>query len=215
MTNKFDLIIYGATGFTGKLVCDYIASHKDASNLKWAIAGRNKEKLDEIGKKYSVDTIIADSFDLESLNQMCLQTKAVLSTVGPYLIYGENLLYSCIENHTHYLDLTGEPEYVTTMHKKYRQAAEENNSIIIHCCGFESMPADIGAFETVKLMNSDKKDLTFYLKTKGQISGGTWASFLNSVSNTRSSVIQSKSKKKSKKYSIANDLRGGHSFFQL
>ena len=199
MKAKYDLIIFGASGFTGKLISDYIASHKDTSALKWAIAGRNKEKLNQISDKYSVDRIIADSFDLNSLDAMCKKTKLVITTVGPYSLYGENLICACIQNGTHYLDLTGEPEFVTSISKKYKHLAKEKGSIVIHCCGLESIPADIGAFETVKLMEEEKKDLTFYLKTKGQISGGTWASFLNSISNPKASLIQSRTKSKRKK----------------
>ena len=194
MNREYDLIIFGASGFTGKLISSYIASHKDTPNIKWAIAGRDRNKVTEIAEKYSVDAIIADSFDLESLDSMSKKTKLVITTVGPYSIYGENLIYSCIQNGTHCLDLTGEPDFVTSISKKYKHLATENNSIIIHCCGLESIPADIGAYETVKLMDGEKKDLTFYLKTKGQISGGTWASFLNSISNPKTSIIQSKSK---------------------
>ena len=194
MNREYDLIIFGASGFTGRLISSYIASHKDTPNIKWAIAGRDRDKVTKIAEKYLVDAIIADSFDLESLDSMCKKTKLVITTVGPYSIYGENLVYSCIQNGTHCLDLTGEPDFVTSISKKYKHLATENNSIIIHCCGLESIPADIGAYETVKLMEGERKDLTFYLKTKGQISGGTWASFLNSISNPKTSIIQSKSK---------------------
>ena len=118
MKKDFDLIVFGATGFTGRLVCKYLSKHRDTSNLKWAIAGRDVKKLSIISKEYSVDYIVADSFDLDSLDNLCSKGNLIISTVGPYLIYGENLILSCIKNKSHYLDLTGEPEFVLNMQKK-------------------------------------------------------------------------------------------------
>ena len=204
-SRKYDIIIFGASGFTGKLVCEYFFKSNDATNITWAIAGRDENKLKEVSKKYNVDYFLADSFDLNSLNHICSLSKLIISTVGPYMIYGENLLYACIENSTHYLDLTGEPQFVTNMYKKYRYKAIKNKSIVIHCCGFESIPADIGVNETLKHFNEDNIDITFYLKTKGSISGGTWASFLNSISKPESLAmkrIKSKTKKQISKQKI-------------
>ena len=204
-SRKFDIIIFGASGFTGKLVCEYFFKSNDAKNITWAIAGRDENKLEEVSKKYNVDYFLADSFDLDSLSHICSLSKLIISTVGPYMIYGENLLYACIENSTHYLDLTGEPQFVTNMYKKYRYKAIKNKSIVIHCCGFESIPADIGVNETLKHFNEDNIDITFYLKTKGSISGGTWASFLNSISKPDSLAmkrIKSKTKKQISKQKI-------------
>ena len=199
MNKEFDLIVFGATGFTGDLVCNYLSTHKDAKNLNWAIAGRNLEKLSKISRKYSVEYIVADSFDLDSLNEMCSRGEVIISTVGPYMIYGENLIYSCIKNKSHYLDLTGEPEFVLNMAKKYSKEALDSGSMIIHCCGFESIPADVGVFEALKEIAEDNVKLSFYLKTKGQISGGTWASFLNSVINPKTAISAAPRKKKKSK----------------
>ena len=187
---KYDIIVFGASGFTGKLVSEYLFKSKDSKNISWAIAGRDEHKLKKIADNYNIDYILADSFDLDSLNHICSLSKLVLSTVGPYMIYGENLVYACIENSTHYLDLTGEPQFVTNMYKKYRYKAIKNKSIVIHCCGFESIPADMGVNEILKQFNDDNVDLTFYLKTKGSISGGTWASFLNSISKPESLAMK-------------------------
>ena len=162
---KYDIIVFGASGFTGKLVSEYLFKSKDSKNISWAIAGRDEDKLKKIADNYNIDYILADSFDLDSLNHICSLSKLVLSTVGPYMIYGENLVYACIENSTHYLDLTGEPQFVTNMYKKYRYKAIKNKSIVIHCCGFESIPADMGVNEILKQFNEDNVDLTFYLKT--------------------------------------------------
>ena len=194
INREYDLIIFGATGFTGKLICDYISKHKDSKSIKWSIAGRDSQKLKEISKEYSVDYLLADSFNDISLNVMCRKSKLIITTVGPYNIYGENLVAACIKNNTHYLDLTGEPNFVKKINNKYNKIAENSSSIIIHSCGFESIPSDIGVYITVKELDTDNIDLTYYLKTKGKISGGTWASFLNSISSEmRNSAVVSKS----------------------
>ena len=218
MDKEFDLIVYGATGFTGNLVCDYLSKHKDVENLNWAIAGRNLEKLSRVSKKYSVEHIVADSFNLDSLNQMCSRGKVIISTDGPYMIYGENLIYSCIKNKSHYLDLTGEPEFVLNMAKKYSKEALDSGSIILHCCGFESIPADVGVFEALKEIPEENVRLSFYLKTKGQISGGTWASFLNSVINPKTAIPatpRKKKKSKSKKIFYAKRFKKWALFFPV
>ena len=116
MNKKYDLIVFGATGFTGSLICEYLSNHKDIKNINWAISGRNKEALRNISNKYSVDSIVSNSFNKESLNKMCAQATLVITTVGPYDIYGEMLVAACVENQSHYLDLTGEPSFVKKIH---------------------------------------------------------------------------------------------------
>ncbi len=179
---KYDIIIWGATGFTGKLICNYLANHNDINNIKWAIAGRDKNRLSQIAKKHSISYYIANSFDSKSLDKLSEDSQLIITTVGPYSIYGEKLIASCIKNNTHYLDLTGEPNFVKRISSKYKNAAQNSKAIIMHSCGFESVPSDLGAYLTVKQLNGQNVDLTYYLKTKGRISGGTWASFLNSIS---------------------------------
>ena len=200
MSKKFDLIVFGATGFTGSLICEYLSNHKDAKSLRWAVSGRNKEKLEELSTKYSVDTIISDSFNRESLNKMCSQGTLIISTVGPYDIYGKMLVKACIDNGTHYLDLTGEPSFVKKIHDSYSQLAKKGGVILMHSCGFESIPPDLGAYLTVKKLNSDNTDLTYYIKTKGKISGGTWASFINSVTKHEPIIQKNSSTSSKRKY---------------
>ena len=111
---KYDLIIWGATGFTGKLVCEYLSSQTSDSDLTWAMAGRSKEKLEKIRSELgiqAIDLIIADSHDPDSLNKMCSQTQVICSTVGPYAKYGSDLVRACVENQTNYCDLTGEAQW--------------------------------------------------------------------------------------------------------
>ena len=195
MTKKYDIIVWGASGFTGKLICDYLANHNDINNIKWAIAGRNKEKLSRIAEKYSLKYYLADSFDSDSLDKLSSKSRLIITTVGPYSSYGEKLVASCIKNNTHCLDLTGEPEFVKKISMKYKESACNSNAIIMHSCGFESVPSDLGAYITVKELSQNNIDLTYYLKTKGMISGGTWASFLNSISSGFSQVESIKSER--------------------
>jgi len=179
---KYDLVIFGATGFTGKLICDYLFNHEESKNINIALAARNKKKLSAVANKFNhinPDVLVVDSFDHESIDQMTQSAKLIITVVGPYSLYGEYLVDSCIKNSTHYLDLTGEPGFVFNIRKKYIN----NNikSLIINSCGLESIIPDVGTLFTVNKMNSSKKDVTYYLKSNGQISGGTWASLINAI----------------------------------
>ena len=199
MNKKYDIIVFGATGFTGSLICEYLASHKENKQIKWAIAGRNKTQLKKLATKYSLDMFVADSFNQDSLDSICSKTKLIISTVGPYDIYGEKLVIACLNEKSHYLDLTGEPAFVKKIHDKYSDAAESNDTILMHCCGFESIPPDLATYLSVKELDSENIDATYYLKTKGKISGGTWASFLNSITSKQPIVGSNRTKKNSKK----------------
>ena len=195
----YDIVVYGATGFTGKLVCEYLHNHPQINKINWAIAGRDKSKLNMLSVDLdNIDIIQASSFDSESLDIMCNQTKLIITTVGPYDIYGEKLIQSCIKNKSHYVDLTGEPQFVTNMINKYSKDAIDNNIAIINCCGFESIPPDIGTYISVKQLQSDEIDVNYFLQTKGTISGGTWASFMNSITS-KQPIVKISSTKRNKK----------------
>ena len=208
MVNKeYDLIVYGATGFTGQLICEYLNAHKDTKEIKWAIAGRNKEKLEKIAKKYSISEIfIADSFDMKSLDIITSKAKLIISVVGPYSIYGKDLVESCANNKCHYLDLTGEPDFVQFVEKKYTKKAKDNKVILMNCCGFESIPPDIGTYYTIKKLKDKNAQITTFLKTKGKISGGTWASFLNSFTGKKP-IIKGSKNNKTKKLFYSKELK--------
>jgi len=203
---KYDLVVYGASGFTGQLICEYLSTHKDTLNLDWAIAGRNTDKLDLLSTQLSyenkkIDVLYSDSFDKISLDSVCSQSRLIISTVGPYAIYGENLIVSCINNNTHYLDLTGEPHFVHEISKKYAQKAYDNNVAIVHSCGFESIPPDIGVYSAINQLNEPNADVSYFFESNGNISGGTWASFINSLSSPQP-IISSSSKKKVRRKKI-------------
>ena len=200
---KYDLVVYGASGFTGQLICEYLSTHEDGLNLNWAIAGRDGSKLESISNQFStedkkIDVLHGDSFDKPSLDNICNQSRLVISTVGPYSIYGENLVASCIDNDTHYLDLTGEPQFVHEIKKKYAQRAYDNRIMIIHSCGFESIPPDIGVYCAINQLNEPNSDVSYFIESNGNISGGTWASLINSLSSPQPIIDRSKSNSKKK-----------------
>lgn len=188
-TREFDVVVWGATGFTGKWVAKYLFQHYPQSSLRWAIAGRNADKLqsvrqfigDEAG---SVRQLMADSNDQASLKKLVARTRVIISTVGPYAYYGSGLVKACAEAGTHYVDLTGEVPWMRDMIDAHASAAETSGARIVHSCGFDSIPSDMG---TYYIQNQAKKRFKCYLKSvrfalikvKGGVSGGTVHSILN------------------------------------
>ena len=145
-SREFDVIVWGASGFTGKLVAEYLfENYGSIKDLKWAIAGRDLSKLEsvriEIGNE-TIPIIIADSCDLESLNSMTKRTKVICTTVGPYAKYGSKLVSSCVENNTHYCDLAGEVQWIRKIIDQFHEKAKVNGTKIVNSCGFDSIPSD-------------------------------------------------------------------------
>jgi short subunit dehydrogenase-like uncharacterized protein len=150
-SSKFDIVVYGATGFTGPLVAEYLAArYKGDANLKWAMAGRSKDKLatvrDAIGAPADTPLIVADASDLASLKAMVAQTKAVITTVGPYQFYGNDVLAACVEAGVDYFDLCGEPLWMRQMIDAHEAAAKSSGARIVFSCGFDSIPFELGVF---------------------------------------------------------------------
>jgi short subunit dehydrogenase-like uncharacterized protein len=148
---QFDIVVYGATGFTGQLVAEYLAAqYKNDKQLKWAMAGRSLDKLksvrDAIGAPADTPLIAADSSDAGALKAMVEQTRSVLTTVGPYQWYGNELIAACVAAGTDYLDLCGEPVWMRQMIDKHEQAAKASGARILFSCGFDSVPFELGAF---------------------------------------------------------------------
>lgn len=186
--HKYGIVLYGATSFVGQLVAAYLQkflTEGSADNeVSWAIAGRNQQKLeqvrDQVGNK-ELPLIIADSEDADSLNAMAAQAQVIISTVGPYLKYGEPLIKACAENGTDYVDLTGEALFIKDMLDKYQQTAKESGARIVNSCGFDSLPSDLGVLFT---QNCAQKEYGEYCETinmrvkaaKGGLSGGTVSS---------------------------------------
>ena len=182
---EFDIIIWGASGFTGRLVAEYLYQNYSPNELKWAIAGRDANKLNKIRDKYlneKIPIIIADSFDEVSLSRMTKRTKVICTTVGPYAKYGSLLVKSCVSSKTHYCDLAGEAQWIRKMIDLYHEDAKDNNVRIVNSCGFDSIPSDLGVYYIHK--NISKKNLSIRMRVtgaKGTYSGGTYASMQNII----------------------------------
>lgn len=177
MNKSFDIILFGATGFTGQLVAKYLSEHAGKEQIKWAIAGRDQEKLLKVLESLEgnrPEVITADIQDGLSLREMTAQTAVLMNAVGPFNWYGRNVVKACIETHTHYLDITGEPSFIADIYNNYFQNAEENQSCVVNCCGFDSIPADYAAWLTAKKLPKDEpKALKGYIRTNASFSGGT------------------------------------------
>ena len=182
---EYDIIIWGASGFTGRLVAEYLYKNYNAKDLNWAIAGRDELKLSSIREKFLDNTIpivLGDSFDEKSLNEMTRTAKVVCSTVGPYAKYGSLLVKSCVKNKTHYCDLAGEAQWIRKMIDLYHKEAITNQVKIVNSCGFDSIPSDMGVYFIYK--NILKKNLSIKMRVtgaKGGYSGGTYASMQNII----------------------------------
>ena len=190
MNKTYDIVVWGASGFTGRLVCEYLFKNYTlkSRDLKWAIAGRNFVKLKEIRRKNANDTvpiIIANSNDMDSLNELTKSTKVVCTTVGPYAKYGSKLVQACIENKSHYCDLAGEVQWIHKMIQENHESAKTNKVKIVNCCGFDSIPSDMGVYfihkELKKIKQSIKSIDMRVAGVRGGISGGTYASLNNVI----------------------------------
>jgi short subunit dehydrogenase-like uncharacterized protein len=185
-SSKFDIVVYGATGFTGQLVAEYLAAHyKGDADLKWAMAGRSKDKLasvrDAIGAPADTPLIVADASDPASLKAMVGQTKSVISTVGPYQLYGNELLAACAASGTDYFDLCGEPVWMRRMIEAHEAAAKSSGARIVFSCGFDSLPFELGVFcaqeEAKKVFGARANRVKGRVRDmRGTFSGGTAAS---------------------------------------
>ena len=195
-SREFDVIVWGATGFTGTLVAEYLCrQYGIGGDLRWAIAGRNSRKLEELRDALGADAaaleiIESDSHDKESLKQLASRTSVVLTTVGPYALYGSELVEACVDNGTHYCDLAGEVQWIRKMIDLHHERAKQTGARIVHCCGFDSVPMDMGVWflqNTAKQRYGDYcKSITMLVKaTKGTASGGTIASMLNIIKESR------------------------------
>ena len=184
--NKYDFVIYGATGFTGKLVVEYaIKQYNNNNEVSWAIAGRNNEKLEHVKEKYNLPSnigkIVVDSNDQDSIDEMVSQTKCVLTTVGPYQLYGEKIIKTCISTGTDYVDLCGEPGFMHKIISECSSEAKETGARVVFSCGFDSIPFDLGVLfvqeEVMSKLNKYAPSVRGRVRAmNGEFSGGTAAS---------------------------------------
>eukprot|EP00698_Gefionella_okellyi_P002650 TRINITY_DN12497_c0_g2_i2.p1 TRINITY_DN12497_c0_g2~~TRINITY_DN12497_c0_g2_i2.p1 ORF type:complete len:433 (-),score=86.10 TRINITY_DN12497_c0_g2_i2:1021-2283(-) len=198
----FDIIVWGATGYTGGLVVDYLNANASQS-LSWAIAGRNKTKLEQIKSKLSKDVglFVAESeFQYQDITKL---TKTLIATAGPFLVVGEGMVKACIATRTHYVDCTGEPSWVYEMIEKYGVAAQASKTMIVSFCGFDCVPSDMGTFMVVDhirgTMRKDVGEVKAYIgPVKGGASGGT----LNTVFTTFEKADMKSLRKASQPYGL-------------
>eukprot|EP01097_Dermamoeba_algensis_P004235 TRINITY_DN2798_c0_g1_i1.p1 TRINITY_DN2798_c0_g1~~TRINITY_DN2798_c0_g1_i1.p1 ORF type:complete len:448 (-),score=125.54 TRINITY_DN2798_c0_g1_i1:82-1389(-) len=198
MKREYDVVVFGASGFTGEFVATEWWKKNKLGKYSWAIAGRSearlndalksikarlaKEGLSEDDLKTEVGLIVADVKDEASIARMCAKTRLVLNCVGPYRFFGEAVVKACVANGTHYLDISGEPQFMEEMVLKYNTAAEEAGVIIVSACGFDSVPADLGflfCVQECKKRNAVCNSVESYLNLKGGAHGahGNFATY--------------------------------------
>jgi short subunit dehydrogenase-like uncharacterized protein len=179
-----DVVLFGATGFTGALTAEYLAAHVPTGTT-WALAGRNREKLEAVRARLAgIDSacaelplLEADVNDAQSLRAVAEATRVVITTVGPYILYGEPVLAACAAAGTDYVDLTGEPEFVDQMWLRHHEQAKSSGARIVHSCGFDSIPYDLGALFTVEQLPVNTPiSLEGFVRIGGTVSGGTFQS---------------------------------------
>lgn len=191
---EFDVVLYGAASFVGKLAARYLQqTYGLDGDLKWAIAGRNQSKLDAVKESLgtpTLPTIIADAADGAALAKMAESAKVVCSTVGPYALYGNELVAACAYAGTHYCDLTGEPQWMSRMINAHEETAKKTGARIVHNCGFDSIPSDLGVWFTQQQAQEQFGEPCTQIRMgvkriKGGASGGTVASMINALSEAK------------------------------
>lgn len=198
----FEIVLFGATGFTGRLTAEYLARASTPRPLRWAIAGRSREKLDALRLRLAqlgpngarVELIVADVNDPASLRELARSADVVATTVGPYIRYGEPLVRACVEEGAHYVDLTGEPEFVDLVIDRYHDEAARKELKIVNACGFDSIPHDLGALFTLKQLErrlspsargETPVSIEGFVRMHGSVSGGTWHSAITAMGRMR------------------------------
>ena len=190
MDREYDIIVWGATGFTGRLVVDYMAEQQANSNLKWAVGGRNPQKLQQMLAGRDVAMVTADSGDEASIEALVRKTRVILTTVGPYARYGSSLVAACAKHGTDYCDLTGEVHWMREMITAYQEEARATGARIVHTCGFDSIPSDLGVYFLQKHMFSTHGVPARQIKYRprafsGGFSGGTIDSMIAMMEKAR------------------------------
>jgi short subunit dehydrogenase-like uncharacterized protein len=203
-SRPYDLVLFGGTGFTGGLTADYLAAHLPGGK-KWALVGRNRGKLDAVAARLAAanpaatapEIIEADAGDRAAMREVAESTRVVVTTVGPYALYGEPLVAACAAAGTDYADLTGEPEFVDRMWVEHHAEAERTGARIVHCCGFDSIPHDLGAYFTVKqLPEGVPLTVNGYVRSNASFSGGTYHSAINGFGRARRTLGAAKERRK-------------------
>src|SRR5665811_1353510 len=209
-----DVTLLGATGFTGGLTADYLGQHIPEGKT-WAIAGRNEIKLARVAARISAEggvppsVIRADVEDRASMASLATSTKVLITTVGPYLLHGEPAVKACAEAGTHYVDLTGEPEFVDRMWLNYHETAERTGAKIVHACGFDSIPYDLGVLYTVEqLPEGVPISVSGYIRAGGTASGGTYHSAIGAFARLREAGKTAAERRNAEGRPVGRKIRG-------
>lgn len=182
---SYDVVLYGASGFVGKQTVQYFAHHTFPEQVRWAIAGRNRQKLEAVRDAVgvAVDVLVADSQDQPAIDEIVSQTRVLLTTAGPFALYGNTLVDACVRFKTHYVDITGETPWVRTLIDRYHTQASADGTRIIPCCGFDSVPSDLGTYLVVRHLQREFglpcSSVNAYFQAYGGFNGGTLASAFN------------------------------------
>ncbi len=212
----FDIVLFGATGFTGGLTAEYLARNAP-TGCRWALAGRNPSKLEAVRERLTainpaladLPLLPADTTDPESLRKVAESARVVITTVGPYLQHGEPLVAACAEAGTDYVDLTGEPQFVDEMYVRHHQTAVASGARIVHSCGFDSIPHDLGALFTVQQLSPDAPiAVKGVVRAGAMFSGGTFHSAINQFAQLRHSVKAAGARKQHEPRPADRKIRG-------
>jgi short subunit dehydrogenase-like uncharacterized protein len=207
---QYDIVLFGATGFTGALTAQYLVDHAPP-DLKLALAGRNKAKLERLRSELNaseVDLLHADVEERETLRAIAESARIVVTTVGPYLRYGEPLVAACAEAGTDYLDLTGESEFVDRMYVAHHAKAVETGARLIHCCGFDSIPYDLGVQYTVEqLPRRVPIKVDGMIRASGKPSGGTWQTVVTGLSRGKQNLDAHRARRRAEELPQGRSVR--------
>lgn len=213
----FDVTLFGATGFTGSLTAEYLSKHLPKS-ATWAIAGRDADKLEALVERLASQSqnvpaiVLADISRSPSMKAMAEGTRVLISTVGPYLQYGEPAVKAAAEAGIDYVDLTGEPQFVDEMWLKYQDTAVANGARIVHACGFDSIPYDLGVLHAVRQLPQNMPiTVRGYIRSKAAFSGGTYASALNQMSSLGNARKAASKRRKRESRPVGRKIAGGGS----
>lgn len=200
MTNRhYDIVLYGASGFTGKQAARYLAQHVPHGALRWAIAGRNREKLAAVkallgAAAAGVEVLVADSRDQDAVTKLVAQTRVLLNTSGPFALYSDAVVAACVRCRTHYADISGETPWIRSLIERYHAQAAAEGTRIIPCCGFDSVPSDLGTCLVVRHLQETLgvpcSRVQAYFQLDGGFNGGTLSSLFNLYDSDQIALLQ-------------------------
>lgn len=209
-TREFDVVVLGATGFTGRLTAEQVAQHLP-DGATWALAGRNLTKLATVADSLpgpAPELVVADTTDVASLDALAARTRVLITTVGPYLLHGDEVVGACARAGTDYLDLTGEPEFVDRSWLAHHEVARASGARLVHACGFDSIPHDLGAQFLVEQFPDDVPiTARGVVRAGAQMSGGTFHSALTAFANQASAKRTSAARRAAEKRDPSRKVR--------